>query len=120
MNHKYSVLIVEDEIVTAMYLKSEIKSRGFEITDIASTGEKSIEIAVDKHPSIILMDINLAGEMSGIEAAEIIMSKIKTNIVFMTGYDDELIYKKAMELQPKGFFNKPVRIRELLNVFEKI
>ncbi len=120
MNNKSSVLIVEDEIVTAMYLKSQIKTRGFEIAGIASTGEKSIEIAVGKYPSIILMDINLAGEMNGIEAAEIIMSKIKTSIIFMTGYGDESIYEKVMELKPKAFFSKPIRIKELLNFFESI
>ena len=68
------ILIVEDELITAMDLKLKLEQLGYEVIDTVSTGEDGIYTAVEKRPDLILMDINLKGDMDGIEASKKILA----------------------------------------------
>ncbi|HNY12905.1 MAG TPA: response regulator, partial [Candidatus Wallbacteria bacterium] len=69
MDKTISVLIVEDEAFSALYLEDALSIAGYTICDTVATGEGAVAIAENKTPDIILMDIRLAGEIDGIEAA---------------------------------------------------
>lgn len=64
-------------------------------------------------PDLILMDIDLAGEMDGIEAADRIFSKYAVPIVFITANDSEHIVRRASSTEPFGYILKPFTEREL-------
>lgn len=114
------IMIVEDEAITAMMMEYELNSYGFQVCKKAATGVKAIAAAESENPDLILMDIQLPGNMSGIEAAREILTKRDIPIIFITGYPDADIRDKAMQLKPAAYFIKPVRIHELKRIIDNI
>ncbi len=107
------ILIVEDESIIAMTIEQALTGLGFDIAGIASTGEKAIELAEKRWPDLILMDIRLAGEMDGIEAAGQIRARFGLPIIFLTSHSDDAILKRARVTEPHGYILKPFEEREL-------
>ena len=58
------IMIVEDEIIQAMSLKSDLIGMGYEVCELVSTGEDAINKAEQEKPDIVLMDIILKGEVA--------------------------------------------------------
>lgn len=113
-----SILIVEDEKIIAVDIKRTLTNFNYDICDIVASGEKAVEIAREKKPDLILMDIVLDGVMDGVEAAEIIYNELLTPIIFLTAYSNEKILKKAVLSSPYGYLIKPFEDRELRATIE--
>jgi len=110
---KANILIVEDDGIIAMDLESRLKSFGYSIPAITSSGEESVQKVEEHHPDLVLMDIVLKGEMDGIEAAEIIRSRFGIPVIFITAYADEKRLERAKLTTPFGFILKPFQDRDL-------
>ena len=82
------ILIVEDEVLSALNLQVIFKTPGYGTVEIATTGEEAVVLAGKEKTEIVLMDINLGGGMDGIEAAEEICLELGIPVIFMTGYYD--------------------------------
>ena len=108
-----SVLIVEDEALVALEMKSNLESMGYSIAGRADTGQKAIDLAQETQPDVILMDIRLKGEMDGIDAAFTIRERQNIPIIFLTAYAEEEKLKRAKETYPFGYLLKPVQDRDL-------
>jgi len=102
------ILIVEDEVITAMDIKNILKNFGFDVVGMASTGEDAIYKAKKFQPNLTLMDISLKGDMDGIEAAEEIKSLYNIPIVYMSAFTDTNTFERIKFTNPYGFVNKPV------------
>jgi two-component system, response regulator PdtaR len=113
MKEKIKILIVEDEVIVAMRFEIFFVRRGYEVYKTVASGEEAVEIAALEKPDVVLMDINLKGELNGIQAAEQIVVKYNVPIIFMTGYSDEELRKQAEKLNPLGYFLKPVNMNEI-------
>ena len=85
---KNTILIVEDESVTALDLKFTLEDLGYEVVGIADTAEDAINLAAELSPDLTIMDIHLKGEMTGIEAAKKI-SELNLPVIFLTAYYDD-------------------------------
>jgi len=120
MIKKINILIIEDEILIAMMIKNNLELNGFNVCNILPSGEEAINIAINKNPDIILMDIKLAGEMDGFDTAKYILKKINIPIVYMTGYSIKEYEEKIKELKPITYINKPVNIEKLINIINGI
>lgn len=120
MTQPLRFLIVEDAVVIAMCLELELKQAGYEVCQRVTTGEDAVRVAQQQSPDCILMDILLAGELSGIEAAQQIQALTAIPIIFMTGYPDSAVEYQAKQLNPLGYFIKPVRVLTLKPLFESI
>src|SRR2546428_4890013 len=103
----YRILVVEDDGVTARSLQDLLRRLEHEVVGLASTGREAITLAEAEQPDIILMDIWLAGPMSGIEAARQIRQRLDIPIVFVTAHSDESTLRQAQGAQPYGFVLKP-------------
>ncbi|MDC0933680.1 response regulator [Arcobacteraceae bacterium] len=112
-DNEISVLIVEDEIVLAMSIELSLKKIGFYVSGIETTADDAITHVQNNHPDIILMDVKLDNESSGIDAANIIWKRFQIPIVFLTSYTNDKTMKKAMECEPYGYLIKPCRDEEL-------
>ncbi len=108
-----SILIVEDETVLALGLEYTLLEFGYEVLGIETTAKGAISSAFENEPDIILMDINLKGVTSGIEAAKQIWQYKQIPIIFLTSYSDEKTIKSAMTCEPYGYLLKPCRDKEL-------
>lgn len=113
MNKVISVLIVEDEATSVLYIEYILLSFGYEICGKVATGEGAVAMAANKNPDIILMDISLAGKIDGIEAACRIRQNKNIPIIFTTGHTDEEIFERAQKLVPAAYLVKPIDIDEL-------
>ena len=110
---KANILIVEDEAIVAAEIKISLENMGYSVASIARRGEESIDKAKKIRPDLILMDIQLKGEMDGIKAAGIIQSRFGIPVVFLTAYDDDERLKRAKFTRPYGYTPKPFQDREL-------
>ncbi len=112
------ILIVEDEGIVALEIERELTYLGYTVVGNASNGEKAIELAREKNPNLILMDIRLQKSMDGIETATIIRKEQDIPIVFLTAYADDETVERAKPVQPFGYILKPFETRELHVVVE--
>lgn len=107
------ILLVEDEVITAMDMKNRMQGVGYTVTNHVVTGEEAVDSVRSNPPDLILMDIRLADDMDGIEAMSIIKSEHDIPFVFMTGYDEDAMKERAEKLNPLGYFIKPVEFQKL-------
>lgn len=115
---KNRILVVEDESIVSKDIQRCLKKMGYEIVGAASTGEKAIEIANEEKPDLILMDIMLKGEMSGIQAAAEIRKKKNIPIIYLTAYADDNTLNKAKIAEPYGYIIKPFKDIDLRTSIE--
>lgn len=108
-----SILIVEDENIVAMDLARTLKKTGYEVVGTASSGTRAIQLAAEKSPDIILMDIHIKGNIDGIEVAEKISTAYQIPIIFLTAYSEDQTVTRASKVKPYGYLLKPFSDREL-------
>ncbi len=107
------ILIVEDEGIVAMHIQNSLKTLGYNVVGIASSGEEAIEMAKKYRPDMVLMDIVLKGMIDGIEAADQIRNNFNIPAVFLTAYGDESTLNRAKITEPFGYLLKPFKERDL-------
>jgi two-component system response regulator LytT len=115
---KTNILIVEDESIIAKDIQLSLKKLGYTVVEICSTGEDAIRVAEEHKPDLILMDIMLKGDMSGIDAAIQIREKLDIPIIFLTAYADETTLNKAKISEPHGYIIKPFKEVDLRTSIE--
>jgi two-component system, LytTR family, response regulator LytT len=115
---KVNVLVVEDESIVSKDIQHSLKKLGYHIVGSAATGEKAVELAGSEHPDIVLMDIMLKGDMSGIDAALEIKNKFAIPVIFLTAYADESTLAKAKVTEPYGYVLKPFKEIDLHTTIE--
>ena len=104
---KIRILLVEDVSNVATVLKARLESYGYEICDVANTGQKAIDLAIQHQPDLILMDIILEGDMNGIEAAGEIRRQRDVPIIYLSCLNDQKVFEQAIETNPYGYILKP-------------
>jgi len=112
------IMIVEDEELVAQDIQQLLESRGYAITSHVRTGEDAVTKVARDVPDIILMDIKLAGDMDGIEAADIIGKRFFTSVIFLTAYVDDDTLNRAKITDPFGYVSKPFTDRDLISAVE--
>ena len=112
------ILVVEDEHIVAMGIKKMLKSLGYQVTGIASTGEDAISKAESTFPDLVLMDIMLKGNIDGIEAAREIITRFGLPVVYLSAYSDSQILERAKQTGPFGYIVKPFEERDLHSSIE--
>ena len=112
------ILIVEDEHIVAMGIKRMLKSLGYTVTGVASSGEDAISKAESTFPDVVLMDIMLKGDMDGVEAAKEIRERFDVPVVYLTAYSDNNILERAKKTEPFGYIIKPFDEKDLYSSIE--
>jgi two-component system response regulator LytT len=115
---KTSVLIVEDEVIIAKDLAQTLTKLGYTLAGHCTKGEDVIDMIESKTPDIILMDIMLKGNMTGIDAAKEIRKKFEIPVVYLTAYSDEDSLNRANTSSPSGYLVKPFKANDLRATIE--
>jgi len=113
------VMIVEDEVLIGLMLARKLRSFGYDVPDVVTSGEDAIVRVAFERPEVILMDVTLAGHLSGIEAARIIKDKYAIPIIIFSGYDDRAFYEQAEELEPVAVLKKMGPVSDITAAIEK-
>lgn len=107
------ILVVEDEVIVARTIASQLNQLGYTVVGTASYGKDAIAKASATPPELVLMDIILKGEMNGIDAASYIREHLHIPVVFLTAYGDEDTLERAKITQPFGYIVKPFTTKDL-------
>lgn len=113
-DEKIEVMVVEDEVLIGLMLAKKLRASGYEVGDVVTTGEDAVHYAGKTRPSAVLMDVTLAGRMTGIEAAQQIKDKYAIPIIFFTGYNDRLIHDQARQVDPVAILAKMDPIADII------
>ena len=112
------ILVAEDEKIIALDLSNTLRRLGYEVTGIASTGAEVFKHLNESKPDLVMMDIMLEGDMSGIEAANIVSERYSLPVVFLTALTDEETLQKAKTTNPFGYLLKPYDEKSLHSAIE--
>ncbi|MDD2882089.1 MAG: EAL domain-containing protein [Rhodoferax sp.] len=115
---KPRILVVEDELLVARDICEQLVLLGYEPIGHTASGEEALLLAEQHHPDLVLMDIELAGAMDGIAAAQALRSKMCLPVVFLTAFDADDTLARAKLAEPYGYLLKPFSERELRTVLE--
>ena len=113
-------MIIEDEILIAMTLRLKLIKLGYEVCQLFTSGEEALKNIEKEKPDIILMDINLEGELDGIKTAQQIKNKLNIPIIYTTGYSDRDIMERAKASEPAGYLIKPFDFEVLLQTINSV
>jgi CheY-like chemotaxis protein len=109
-----TILVVEDEFITGADLQNNLRNMGYDVPVVVDTGEDAITKAGELHPDLVLMDITLIGEMTGIEAATQIRDRYGILVIILTAHSDDPTFEKALHSEPFGYIIKsiePLKLR---------
>ena len=115
---KIRIFLVEDDDVLARTTEWRINKLEYEFAGRAANGKDAIAQISRSRPDIILMDINLQGEMDGIVTAGIIKKSLDIPIIFLTSCMDKETISRAKETGPDGYLVKPFENRDLMVAVE--
>ncbi len=107
MTDAIEILVVEDEIILALDLKTKLEELGYAVVEVVASGEAAVAAALEKRPGLVLMDIRLQGAMDGIGAARRIHEAARIPILFLTAHADEETIRRAEATLPFGYLVKP-------------
>lgn len=112
------VLLVEDDPTLAVGVTGALESFGYSVCAAVQTGEEAIATALELRPDLILMDINLKGEMDGVEATEAINARSSVPVIYLSAQTNEATTRKAKLTTHYGYLKKPFDPDELQSVIE--
>ena len=113
MKPQIKVLVVEDEQIVALDLKRRLSKLGYRVTGTAASAEKALALLEKELPDVVLMDINIQGELDGIQTTAIIQQDYHVPVIYLTAYSEEKTLSRARETHPYGYLLKPFSEREL-------
>lgn len=112
-NTSKSILIVEDESIIALNLKYDLEDLGYNVIGIVDTGDDAIDNAVEYRPDLTIMDINLKGDINGIQAAKKILA-LDLAVIYLTANSDDITFNETISTSPaSSFIPKPYDINTL-------
>lgn len=112
------VLIVEDEPIIAEDIASLIEKNDFVVSAIVYKKENALQQLCANLPDLVLLDINLNGEMDGLSIAEKINEEFNIPFIFITSYSDKATLEKAKYTEPSGYIVKPFNEAGLYSTLE--
>lgn len=118
MDSKVRILVVEDEMIIGAKISMQLSNLGYEVTGLLGRGEDALLHIAEHKPDIILLDINLKGQMDGIETARIIMEMGNTPVIYLTANSDEATFNRAKLTKPAAFITKPFKQIDLQRAIE--
>ena len=113
-----NILIVDDNVVFVVELEETLSDLGYQVAGVASTGFEAIQMAKEVRPDLVLMDIEMPGEIDGISAARNILAEERIPIIFLTGHVEEELLQRASRVTTDGYIVKPFHDRQLLGAME--
>jgi DNA-binding LytR/AlgR family response regulator len=112
------ILIVEDQMLIAANIANQLEGIGYEVVGIIPRGEEAVKFVQNEKPDLVLMDINLKGELDGIETAQRMQQDGQIPIIYLTANSDDAHFERAKETNPYAFISKPFKKLDLQRAIE--
>jgi serine phosphatase RsbU (regulator of sigma subunit) len=118
MNEKYKIVIIGDESLMPLDFKLMLTRANYDIVGVYSSGEETIEKIGEVNPDILLVDIMLAGKLTGIETVSKLKEKSDICVIYITSNAYESVREEVKETHPMAFLNKSIGQQQLLDTIE--
>jgi len=112
---KKKIVVAEDEMIIALDVKVLLRKLGFDEVSIVRSGKKLVEESKLISPDLIITDIMLADNISGIDAVRSIKEEKNVPVLFIAGFGNENYIEDAKSISPMGLLFKPFNSGELKN-----
>lgn len=113
MEKSINILIVEDEAILAMALCDSLESEGYCVVGMASNGAKAIDLFQRNEVDLLLCDINIRGDIDGVETVRQLMQIRSVPVIYLTAFSDADTIERAKQTAPAAYMTKP---HNLLNL----
>jgi CheY-like chemotaxis protein/DNA-directed RNA polymerase specialized sigma24 family protein len=105
MQTRSDVLIIEDEPMIAMDLETIVRDLGHGVAGVAVTRDEAVAAVREQRPGLVLADIQLADDSSGIDAVKDILAEFSVPVIFITAFPERLLTGERPE--PTFLITKP-------------
>ncbi len=112
------ILVVEDEGPVGLDIQLTLEDMGYVVTSVAPEASEALGRVEREAPDLIVMDIQLLGDMDGIEAAHEVRDRFGIPVLFLTAFADSGTINRAREAGAYGYLLKPFESRELRAMVE--
>ncbi|NQT65287.1 MAG: PAS domain S-box protein [FCB group bacterium] len=112
MSRKKSILIVENEMIIAKDLEMILLNEGYNVLGIISSGEEAIKQIIELQPDLVLLDLTLRENISGIDVASFVQFH-HIPVICITAHSEEQVSKEIAESGPYGYITKPFQKKDL-------
>ncbi|HXA40719.1 MAG TPA: response regulator [Phenylobacterium sp.] len=112
------VAVVDDEFLIATGLTMQLEDMGMRVCGTAATADEAVSLAQAARPAVVLMDVRLAGQKDGIDAALAIHETVGSKVIFVTGSREAATIARIEQDHPAGLLFKPVlawQLREAIS-----
>ncbi|HTV21469.1 MAG TPA: response regulator [Polyangiaceae bacterium] len=113
-----TLMVVEDEPSAAEMLVEALQGMGYEVVASVASAAECIAAAERRLPDLVLMDINLGGDLDGIDTTRMLRERFDLPVVFLSGQADERTVERARHAGALGYLLKPFRWVELKSAVE--
>ncbi|MDA3906164.1 MAG: ATP-binding protein [Bacteroidales bacterium] len=113
-----SILIAEDDVLSGKMMTITIKRLGYTFVGLATNTDDCIQMAEERRPDLILMDIDMPGKQDGIGAAQIITDRFGIPIIYVTANAEDSVFARALQTTPFGYILKPISKELIRTVVE--
>ncbi|WP_027075328.1 LytR/AlgR family response regulator transcription factor [Maribacter antarcticus] len=118
--NKIRILIVEDDMIIGANVSLLLTNLGYDVTGLVPRGEEAVVHVRENPPHILLLDINLKGNLNGIDTAKAIQKHADIPIIYLTANSDNATFELAKETRPKAFITKPFNKLNLERTLELV
>ena len=114
------VLVIEDNAVLSLTLEVMLKKLGFSEIQRAYTPKEAFAMIEEFEPELLLVDINLDSDLSGIDVVRIAQENRLFSVVYTTANSDQYHRELAKETKHDAYLIKPLNFRALSSALETI
>lgn len=118
MKEQLRIAIIEDDLIIAEHISLLLQKEGYPEPAIAASYSEALSLIESFKPDILLTDISLGEEKSGIELAEYVNQHFKIPVIYITSLHSAEIVKKAAQTQPAAYLIKPCKKEDLMVAME--
>lgn len=111
--NKARIFILEDEALIADHIAICLEDLGYSIAGIADNGVEALDAIAETQPDLCLIDINLDGDLDGVDVAQEIRRRFEIPFIFVTSNTDRRTLARVQRTEPAGFIVKPYTPEDL-------
>ncbi|GAB5525897.1 MAG: hypothetical protein Roseis2KO_37690 [Roseivirga sp.] len=115
-----SVLIVENDTIQSANLSIQLNKLNYNVIRAVTTGEEALEVVREQAPDIVIMDIELDGQLDGIETANRLYEQYQLPIVYLSQFQDMHTYKSAKRSIKAQYVPKPMSLIGIVNAIDTL
>lgn len=107
------IFILEDEALIADHIAVCLEDLKYAVAGISDNGEEALEMIANLQPDLCLIDINLGGDLDGVDVAQEIRRRFEIPFIFITSNTDSRTLARVQRTEPAAFIVKPYTPEDL-------